>query len=36
MDEGEEDAEAVLQPNWFQQEISAMYFARRPSNCTIY
>jgi hypothetical protein len=27
MDEGEEDAEAALQPYWFEQEISANYFA---------
>jgi hypothetical protein len=35
MDEGEEDAEAALQPYWFEQEISANYFAWRTCNWTI-
>ena len=35
MDEGKEDAEAVLQPCWFQQEISALYSTWRPWSSPI-
>ena len=35
MDEGEKDAETILQPCWFQQEISSLYSAWRTSTWSI-